>query len=433
VSVADEIQQFDGELLGVSFALPFNLLLYRSLDTGDVVTPPPSPSSELLPLHSRVCFEGDSITKGSNGPTFIEFALMRSLGRYYAPIGYNRAVGGETLAQMSTTTETGQVAATNPKVVVLLGGTNDLGGSGDSVSTIFGNLRTCIAAYKAAGAQVVNLCVLPRVDPLWLGMPQRETDRRALNALIRAQTDVIVVDLESTFDPDTMTITNSAQDTGLHPNYLGAITIGNAVGDALNTLIVADTPINHSFESQNLMLAMDNPQLTGTAGGLSNNTTGVIATDWVLDITANSGLTVVGSKTTLNGQEAQMIVVSGTNALASPASVNLRNIINFTGSAIGDLYDCWWDFALSGTQNLGLIAATAGTTVAMPISSIPQNTLIPDDTELSGVIRIPSVAALAAQVTSINSQVVLTFGAGAECAAQIVLASPYLAKVPAGQ
>ncbi|WP_027582382.1 SGNH/GDSL hydrolase family protein [Bradyrhizobium sp. Ai1a-2] len=387
-----------------------------------------------LPLHSRICFEGDSITKGSNGPTFIEFALMRSLGRFYAPIGYNEAVGGETAAQMASTTETAQVNATKPKVVVLLAGTNDLGETSDTVQTIFRNIRICIGAYLAVGAHVVNVCVLPRIDPVFKARgAQREADRLALNDMIRAQTDVTVVDVESQFDPTRMTITNSAKDTGLHPNYLGAIVVGNAVGDALNSLVTTDTPIAHSFDPQSLMLVADNPQLNGTQGALSNGATGVVADQWTLDMTAGSGLRVVGSKSTLNGRNAQRIVVSGTNAHAGPASVTFRNNVNFPGAAAGDLYDVWWDFVLKATKNLGLIAATAGTTVSMPIPSIPANTLIPNNESLSGVIRIPSVATLAAPVTAINMQIVLTFPAGADCAADIALASPYLAKVPAGR
>ncbi|MCA6108141.1 SGNH/GDSL hydrolase family protein [Bradyrhizobium cenepequi] len=398
------------------------------------VTPP---VGTPLPLHSRICFEGDSITRGSNGPTHVEFDLMFSQGRFYAPVGYNEAVGGETARQMAQPAEIAQVLATNPKVVVFLAGTNDLGETSDDVPTIFANIRTCVTAYRQAGAQVVNICVLPRNDPKWQGLgPQREADRQALNAMIRAQNDVLVVDLESVFDPATMTTNNTAQDNGLHPNYLGAITIAKGVAPVLNSLIVADTPIAHSFDASNLMLAADNPQLTGTTGThqidppATGIITGPVAAGWVLE--TNGNFTVDVSQVTLNGQDAQRIVVSGNNDTKGRAVI-LRNTVTYSGVA-GELYETWWDFQLAaGSQNLETIGCSSDTT-QMPVLPFPVNGLIalqviPGD-ELSGVLRPPNTAPLAAADTSTTVQVSLGFQVGA-CAADITLASPFFGKVPA--
>jgi lysophospholipase L1-like esterase len=395
-----------------------------------------------LPLHSRIAFEGDSISKGSNGPTFVEFALMFSQGRFYAPVGYNEAVGGETAAQMAKPTETQQVTATKPKVVVLLAGTNDLGETRDSVQTIFGNIRTCIAAYKAVGAMVVNVCVLPRNDPKWQSLgAQREADRQALNNLIRAQTDVHVVDLENVFDPVTMTTNNTDQDNGLHPNYLGAITIGRGVAAVLNTVIVSDTPTAHSFDPGNLMLANDNPQLNGTGGTrqvdspATGTITGQVADGWVVE-TNSSGINVVVSKTTLNGNPAQRIRVSGTNDVKRH-QVIFRNTVSYNGQA-GQLYETWWDFQLAaGSRGIETIGCSCDTT-QMPIQPFPDTTAlialqsIPSSEALSGVLRPSSLAALSGADNSTTIQVALEFQAGA-VAADLTIAAPYFAQVPAGQ
>lgn len=372
----------------------------------------------VLPLNSRIAFEGDSITAGSSGPTYVQFALITSGGRYYAPPGYNQATGGQTAAQMAT--QVANVAALNPKVVVFMAGTNDLGGTEDTPEEIFANIRTCVEAYQAAGANVVSICVLPRDDDTWNGLgTSREPDRLALNELIRAQSDVTIIDLEDSFDTDTMTV------DGLHPNYTGAILIGNAVGAALSNLIVEDPITYLTDESTNILIsANENPGMTGTTGTKSGTATptGEVASKWT--VSENGGMTVVASKTTLNGREAQKITVSGTNSTAGRV-VNITNTVAYSGQA-GEYYECLFDFILSsGSQNLRSIAASCDT-ATMPNSST--TSILPSD-EISGVIRTPnSVNALAGSDVSTSVQCVLTFAAGA-VSAELVVAAPYFGKV----
>ncbi|KRQ99260.1 SGNH/GDSL hydrolase family protein [Bradyrhizobium valentinum] len=403
--------------MGISLALGLGVTDVRPPIAGA------GPAPVLLPLHSRIVFEGDSITIGSNGPTYAGFALIRSLGRFFAPSGYNQGTGGQTAAQMATQVAT--IAALNPKVVVLLAGTNDLSGTSDTPATIFANLRTCIDAYKAAGAQVVNICVLPRNDATWMGLSAgRRADREALNALIRAQNDVAVVDLEATFDPTTMC------GDGLHPHYRGAIHVGNAVGDALNTLIASQSVLSIYDTAENFLVgANENPLFAGAAGTKTGTPapTGDVPTNWIVEHN-DSGFAVVSSITTLNGRPAVRLQVSGNNT-TNGRIVNLRNVVTYAGAA-GEFWEMWWDFSLAaGAQNLRAIWASTDT------AAMPNNTatvLYPSDVAVAGVLRPPMTTALAGSDVSVTMQGAMTFAAG-PVAADITWAAPCYRKVPVGQ
>lgn len=392
-------------LLGVN-AGPFN----RALLGG----------SSLLALHSRAAAEGDSITAGSSGPTYMQFALSRTRGRFYTPIGWNQATGGQTAAQMAA--QVAAVTALNPKVVFFLSGTNDLSGTADTPAQIFANQRLCVDAYRAAGARVVFICTLPRNDALWLGLTQaRRDDRVTLVNLQRAQTDVGLVDLEATFNPTTMC------DDGLHPNYLGAITIGHAAGDVANAYVVQDDVLANYLGADNFLVgAAENPALTGTTGTLTPaNVTGQAATGWTLE--ENGGMTVVASKTTLNGRTAQRFVVSGTNS-TNGRVVNFRNTVTYPGQA-GELWETWWDFSLAaGATLLRAVTASCDTVAAINASAAVHY----PNMAITGVIRPPSSAVLAGADVSTNVQAGVIFSAGT-VAADLTLAGPYFRRVPGGQ
>lgn len=375
-----------------------------------------------LPLHSRIVFEGDSITAGSSGPQFSIFALTRSKGRFFAPPGWNKGFGGETAAQMAT--QVAAVTALNPKVVVLLAGTNDLSGSADTAAAIFANIRTCVNAYKAAGARVISVCVLPRNDAVWDAA--EETRRLALNTLIRGQTDVRVVDVESTFNPTTMC------DDGLHPNWRGAIHLGHAVGDQLNNWIAGDVLTLYDQAGNFLVGSGDNPTFTGTTGTKTGTPvpTGNVPTGWIVEHNAaGGGLNVASSIITLNGRPAVRLQVSGTCDINGRV-VNLRNAVAYNGVA-GEFWEMWWDFSLaSGAQNVRHITATTDTAMVPTPSST--TILYPNDVAVAGVLRPPMNTALAGADTSVTIQGVLTLNAGT-VAADITWAAPCYRKVPGGQ
>ncbi|MCA1379403.1 hypothetical protein I6F34_01020 [Bradyrhizobium sp. BRP05] len=388
----------------------------------------------VLALNARFVAEGDSITAGSNGPSWLWAFDAATRGRFFMPQGYNQGTGGQTAAQMAT--QISQVTALNPKVVSLLAGTNDLAGTSDTPATIYQNLKTCWKGYIDGGAQhVIAVKVLPRNDATWNGLSSaRRADRDALNSLIAgyatdpelaAYKDKIhIVDLESSFSPATDTI------EGLHPQWLGSIKLGNAIAAVANTVIDQAHTLNGDLylDSSNLLLAAKNPALTGTTGTMSGTATptGQVATGWT--VSENGGMTVACSKSTLNGAEAQRIQVSGNNS-------TVQKIVNFSTSvtingAIGDAFEVCVDFSLAaGHQKIRDIVVNAGSTNGTPNNGT-QSYNFDGAGALSGTLRSAPIATLASATTSATLQCLLNFDAGA-VAADITWGRPYIRKIPA--
>jgi len=388
----------------------------------------------LQALNARFVAEGDSITAGSNGPTWIWAFIARTKGRYFLPYQYNQGTGGQTAAQMAT--QVAAITALSPKVVSLLAGTNDITGTSDTPAQIYGNLKTCWKAYIDGGTKhVIAIKVLPRSDTTWNALSAaRKADRGTLNGLIASYaTDpelasyasrIHVIDLESTIVP--------ATDMGdqLHPNWLGAIKLGNAIGDAANTLMQQLATLNDLYlDSSNLLIgAGRNPALTGTTGTKSGTTvpTGSVADTWTAS--ENGAMTVNAVKTTLNGAAAQQLQVSGTSNLAGRI-VNLQNTATYAGVA-GDQVEACIDFTLAA-GHAGIRAINLSCDTALTPSSTA-TVLLDGAGALSGTLRTPITAPLAGTDTSTSFQAYLTFNVGA-VAADITWGRPYVRKVPNGQ
>jgi lysophospholipase L1-like esterase len=395
----------------------------RSL-MGGVPESVPAPPFVPLGLHSRFVTEGDSITAGSNGPSWQQFFIAKTGGRYFLPYQYQQAVGGQTAQQMAT--QTGAVTALNPKVVSFLAGTNDLTGlPTNTPALIAADIQTCIDAYVAAGAKVVIVKVLPRNDATWLGLSAaRRNDRLVLNDLIaaKASANVSVVDLESTFNPTTMCV------DGLHPNYKGARVLGEGIASAALALIDTGSILPLYSDASNMMVGANrNPEMTGTTGSKSVGVTGTVPNLWAAESNDTANILVASSIVTLNGSNATRFVVSGTSS-ATGRLVNLRNATAYSGVA-GEQYEAWIEFSLAaGAQNLRAIY------VSNDCGQSPNSTqtvLMPGDA-LSGVLRVPVMTPLAGADTSNNLQLILLFAAGT-IAADVTWSKPYLRKVPAGQ
>jgi lysophospholipase L1-like esterase len=405
------IVTYDGVIAGPSLIVP-----------AKVIDP------NLLTLNARFVAEGDSITAGSNGPSWTWAFDAVTGGRFFMPQNFNQATGGQTAAQMAT--QISQITALSPKVVSLLAGTNDLGGTSDTPATIYGNLKTCWKGYIDGGAShVIAVCVLPRTDA---GIPAgRQPDRTTLNNLIKAKdTDpdlaayaakIHIVDLESSFVPATDT------GEGLHPNWLGAIKLGTAIANVANTVISQDDLLNDLFmDATNLLLSTRNPALTGTGGSKSGTATptGVVADNW--SVAENGGMTIVCSKSTLNGAAAQRLVVSGNNSTAQRL-VNFSAAINVTGN-IGDAFEACIDFSLAaGHAKIRDIVVNCNT-AATPNEGT-QTFNMDGAGAISGTLRTRILAPLTSAITSITLQALLNFDAGA-VAADITWGRPYLRKVP---
>ncbi len=193
-----------------------NLARYREVNTR-VTAPAKS--------EKRVVFMGDSITDIWAQPQFGPLVPGKSY------IG--RGIGGQTTPQMLTRFRP-DVVALNPKVVVILAGTNDIAGNTGpmSLEEIEANLASMSELARAHKIKVVLSSVLPVYD----GGHNREgkevlmTDRRppekilALNAWIKkysAENKLIYLDYFSAMVDDKGFLKKDLSEDGLHPNKAG--------------------------------------------------------------------------------------------------------------------------------------------------------------------------------------------------------------------
>ncbi len=108
---------------------------------------------------NRVVFMGNSITEGwlQANPSFFE-------GKPYI----NRGIGGQTTPQMLLRFQQ-DVVALNPKIVVVLAGTNDIAENTGPISLeqISANMLSMVQLAKANGIVPIVCSVLPAYDYPW--------------------------------------------------------------------------------------------------------------------------------------------------------------------------------------------------------------------------------------------------------------------------
>jgi len=193
-----------------------NLARYRDLN---------SALSPSAPNEPRVVFMGDSITDNWARPQFAPFFP----GKPY--IG--RGIGGQTTPQMLLRFRP-DVIALQPKVVVILAGTNDIAGNTGpmSLEEIEGNLASMSELAQLHGIRVVLSSVLPVYDGghNQEGKPVVMTDRRppekilALNAWLKkysAEHKLIYLDYFSAMLDEQGFLKKDLSEDGLHPNKKG--------------------------------------------------------------------------------------------------------------------------------------------------------------------------------------------------------------------
>ena len=172
----------------------------------------------------RVVFMGDSITDSWDDPVFGGFFP----GKPYI----NRGISGQTTPQMLIRFRP-DVVAHNPKVVVILAGTNDLAGNTGpmTLEMIENNLQSMADLARANGIRVVLASVLPVSDyELRDGKPIVQTTRRppdqilALNKWLQEFTKsrgYVYLNYFSAMVDEKGFLKNELSDDGLHPNAQG--------------------------------------------------------------------------------------------------------------------------------------------------------------------------------------------------------------------
>lgn len=172
----------------------------------------------------RVVFMGDSITDSWDDPVYGGFFP----GKPYI----DRGISGQTTPQMLIRFRA-DVIAHQPKVVVILAGTNDLAGNTGptTLEAIEDNLRSMADLATANGIRVVLASVLPVSDyEMRDGKPITQTIRRspqrilALNKWLQEFTKArgyVYLDYFSAMVDEQGFLKDELSDDGLHPNAAG--------------------------------------------------------------------------------------------------------------------------------------------------------------------------------------------------------------------
>lgn len=168
-----------------------------------------------IPDKGRIVFIGDSITelwKAIDAPLF---------GQSYV----NRGVSGQTTAQMLARFNE-DVIDLHPRLVVIMGGTNDIALNDGPVSleTTFGNIVAMVKRAKSNKIKVVLCSVLPAYDFKWRPNVAPAEKIVKLNAMLKSYArkhHLTYIDYHSAMkDPRNGMKEDYAED-GVHPNAKG--------------------------------------------------------------------------------------------------------------------------------------------------------------------------------------------------------------------
>jgi lysophospholipase L1-like esterase len=165
---------------------------------------------------NRVVFMGNSITDG-----WAKYFDQMFAGKPYV----GRGIGGQTTPQMLVRFRQ-DVIALQPKVVVILAGTNDIAGNTgpSTLEMIEDNLRSMTELAKANGIRVVLSSVLPAYDYPWRPGLEPAPKIVALNAWMKkytAESGAVYLDYHSAMADARQGLRSDLSQDGVHPNEAG--------------------------------------------------------------------------------------------------------------------------------------------------------------------------------------------------------------------
>jgi lysophospholipase L1-like esterase len=188
--------------------------------------------SPAAPGENRVVFMGNSITE----------AWARSFATLFPGKPYiGRGISGQTTPQMLLRFRQ-DVIALQPKVVVILGGTNDIAGNTgpSTLEMIEDNLASMTELARANGIRVVLASVLPVFDYPWKRGLEPAAKIVALNAWIKQYAErsgAGYVDFHTAMADERLGMKRNLATDGVHPNAAGyalmAPLVERAIADAL--------------------------------------------------------------------------------------------------------------------------------------------------------------------------------------------------------
>lgn len=275
-------------------------------------------SPALIPLDARVVYLGDSLIAQAPMRSARQLGLVAVNSRLRPGVGFNQGVGGERHDQILA--RVNQTVAQAPALVVFCGGTNDIS-QNRTLAQMQADHQGIVDALAAAGITQRVRWTVPRSTST---VGANETKRQDFNTWLRSRTDIVLVDLESVYDPAT-----SDSYDGTHPSWIGARKIAAAEAAVVGPLIASGTTL---YADATDATAQGNQEpdwnFAGTTGTLSGTTlpTGQVATGWT--VTNNTTCAVACSKVTLGAFNGQQIDITG--SATAQNTIRLTTSVGFT-------------------------------------------------------------------------------------------------------
>ena len=188
--------------------------------------------SDPVAGEQRVVFMGDSITEA-----WAEYFGALFPGKPYL----GRGISGQTTPQMVLRFRQ-DVIALKPRVVVILGGTNDIAGNTgpSTLGMIEDNLESMVEMARANGIKVVLVSVLPVFDYPWRPGLEPAPKIVALNAWMKrysAGHGAVFLDLHAAMTDERQGMRREFSEDGVHPNESGYRAMAPLVKAAILTAL----------------------------------------------------------------------------------------------------------------------------------------------------------------------------------------------------
>ncbi len=180
----------------------------------------------------RVVFMGNSITEGwpNKDPEYFE-----------NPSYINRGIGGQTTPQMLLRFRA-DVIDLQPKVVIILAGTNDIAGNTGpmTLEQIRDNIISMAELAKVNGIQVIISSVLPAYDYVWRPGLEPNIKIPKLNAMLKNYAEnngFLYLDYFTAMADDRNGLPKELAEDGVHPTKKGYMIMKKLAEDAIKTAL----------------------------------------------------------------------------------------------------------------------------------------------------------------------------------------------------
>lgn len=354
--------------------------------------------SALIPVNARIVYLGDSLIANAPMRSVRQLSPVLLNSRLQPGVGCNQGVGGERQDQILA--RVSQTTAQAPSLVVFCGGTNDIA-QNRTLAQMQADHQGIVDALIAAGITRRVRWTIPRSTTI---TGPNETKRQDFNTWLRSRTDILLVDLETVYDPAT-----SDSYDGTHPSWIGTRKIAAAEAVVIGPLLAAGTTLYADAADATAQGNLEaNWDFAGTTGAKSGTVppTGDVATGWT--VTNNTACAVACSKTTVDGFAAQRIDITG--SATAQNTIRLTNTIALSPNfQPGDFIDCAIQLSITATNgisaptNLRGILVQAGS-IANWGSNNPDASAGMVDIPLSGVFRTEPIG-LSSVAASVSFEV----------------------------